>query len=61
MNDLSVKNRLLFNFYKKKTAWQFGIRSHVKQDLISFIDLISSKKDFSFKGYHLLLDQNFIL
>ena len=33
LNCLSVKNRSLFNFYKKKTAWQFDVRSHVTQDL----------------------------
>ena len=31
-NELSVKNRPLFNFYKK-TVWQFDVRSHVTQDL----------------------------
>ena len=32
-NDLGVKNRSSFNFYKKKTAWQFDVRSHMTQDL----------------------------
>ena len=33
LNDLTVNNRSLFNFYKKKTAWQFDVRSHVTEYL----------------------------
>ena len=34
LNDLSVKNTFLFNFYKKKIVWEFDVRSHVTQDLL---------------------------
>ena len=32
LNDLSVKDKSLFNFHKKKSVWQFDVRSHVSQD-----------------------------
>ena len=33
LNDYIVKSRSLLNFDKKKTAWQFDVRSHVTQGL----------------------------
>ena len=33
LNDVSVKNRSLFVFYKKKTVWPLDVRSHVTKDL----------------------------
>ena len=33
LNDLSVNNTPIFNFYKKKIVWKFDVRSHVVQDL----------------------------
>ena len=33
LNDLSVKNTFLFNFFQKKIVRQFDVRSHVIQNL----------------------------
>ena len=33
LNDYIIKSRSLLNFDKKKTAWQFDVRSHVTQGL----------------------------